>query len=380
MTIAVALIVLAIYTSRIEHLAVTNRTRIEFLEHWRTNVRDEKEKVKNDFADKVREFNSQPRDIRKISDLPVIYPVLGSVEYELHKAIEENKSLSFQLAEVSKALQEKKILIYEMDEKLSKLDAENLTMSMRLKDCSITLGQVRDFLTSKRPTKMQENAVLSTVNLALSHFTTIKLDKPYLGSSPLTTGGEQFKDMFLQESEELKGFNSPVIKWNIADGKNTPFIPEGEELDADKLNKIFGVSTDLLYGHTGSDPIFEAAKPQIKKLNRAFIPIDYEDIKCSSCPECNNTEYTNKNELGEGSRVCSECKQEWWTDIDYPQHINKSVTDETESKPDYLKWWESLNLAQQADYAINAGFGDAKPSILSEEAKFEIYNKEKFLK
>ena len=36
-----------------------------------------------------------------------------------------------------------------------------------------------------------------------------------------------------------------------------------------------------------------------------------------ACPECGCKEYIPMTELGDGCRICKECKQEWWTDIDY---------------------------------------------------------------
>lgn len=39
--------------------------------------------------------------------------------------------------------------------------------------------------------------------------------------------------------------------------------------------------------------------------------------KCIKCPECGYIEYTHKDAIGKGYRVCKSCFQEWWTDIDY---------------------------------------------------------------
>lgn len=41
------------------------------------------------------------------------------------------------------------------------------------------------------------------------------------------------------------------------------------------------------------------------------------DQNCTHCPECGCPWYANKNLLGEGSRVCCDCEQDWWTDINY---------------------------------------------------------------
>lgn len=42
--------------------------------------------------------------------------------------------------------------------------------------------------------------------------------------------------------------------------------------------------------------------------------------KCTECPECGCTEYQHECELGEGFRVCSDCGQEWWTNINYRKY------------------------------------------------------------
>ena len=35
------------------------------------------------------------------------------------------------------------------------------------------------------------------------------------------------------------------------------------------------------------------------------------------CPECGCQEHTHGDQLGKGYRVCANCWQEWWKDIDY---------------------------------------------------------------
>lgn len=39
--------------------------------------------------------------------------------------------------------------------------------------------------------------------------------------------------------------------------------------------------------------------------------------KCTKCPECRCEKYVHKDELGAGYRICTNCTQEWWTDINY---------------------------------------------------------------
>jgi hypothetical protein len=42
--------------------------------------------------------------------------------------------------------------------------------------------------------------------------------------------------------------------------------------------------------------------------------------KCKECPECGCARYEQKNNLGEGYRVCSDCGQEWYTTINYRKY------------------------------------------------------------
>ena len=51
--------------------------------------------------------------------------------------------------------------------------------------------------------------------------------------------------------------------------------------------------------------------------------IEESDV-CIKCPGCGCDEYTNENSVGEGYRVCADCFQEWWTDIDYDNVTGES--------------------------------------------------------
>jgi hypothetical protein len=46
-----------------------------------------------------------------------------------------------------------------------------------------------------------------------------------------------------------------------------------------------------------------------------------ESDKCLCCPECGCKSFTNKDEGGDGFRVCSQCGQDWWTDIKYKMNF-----------------------------------------------------------
>lgn len=39
--------------------------------------------------------------------------------------------------------------------------------------------------------------------------------------------------------------------------------------------------------------------------------------KTSHCPECGCPWYGNKNQLGDGYRMCCDCYQDWWIGIEY---------------------------------------------------------------
>lgn len=51
-------------------------------------------------------------------------------------------------------------------------------------------------------------------------------------------------------------------------------------------------------------------------------------VMCESCPECGcyKTNDLHTDALGDGYRVCNQCKQEWYTDVDYEHHIAKRHT------------------------------------------------------
>ena len=51
-----------------------------------------------------------------------------------------------------------------------------------------------------------------------------------------------------------------------------------------------------------------------------------EKNKCTNCPECGclYSVHCRDDELGEGYRICNQCGQEWWTDIDYDNATGES--------------------------------------------------------
>lgn len=48
------------------------------------------------------------------------------------------------------------------------------------------------------------------------------------------------------------------------------------------------------------------------------------------CPECGSEKYTNENFLGNGSRFCESCGQDWWTDVDYSDTVAKILQRQAE--------------------------------------------------
>lgn len=53
-------------------------------------------------------------------------------------------------------------------------------------------------------------------------------------------------------------------------------------------------------------------------------PMDSD--KCISCPECGETKFIKIYGFGEDHRLCAnnKCRQEWFTTIFYPMHINNT--------------------------------------------------------
>lgn len=49
-----------------------------------------------------------------------------------------------------------------------------------------------------------------------------------------------------------------------------------------------------------------------------------QKIKTTACPECRCADYSHKNECGDGYRVCVECGQEWYTDINYKKYSSRA--------------------------------------------------------
>jgi len=67
------------------------------------------------------------------------------------------------------------------------------------------------------------------------------------------------------------------------------------------------------------------------------------------CPECGCREYIQENHLGEHSRVCKGCGQEWWTDINYwntrPNDAKWiSVEDELPEEATHVLVWFPLEV------------------------------------
>jgi hypothetical protein len=290
--ITLALIALAIWMSRIEHLSVTNRTRITRLEKAETISKCVDAEI--------------GRALRGNSDRNGI-PVNWEVAYknDTAKLTEENKSLSFQLAEVSKALQEKKILVYEMDQKLSKLDAELGQANLRLKS--------------------QKNTILTYQGRNKSGM--------HLADGKMTP--------FIPEGEELKGFDVPTISWDML--KNKPLIDAefvthdcGESERVELQNIVLGYSDKMptpeevynmlteapqeeeLHDLSGSDPIFEA---DAAEADRAVKEAKGDYIKW----------------FDEASKVGSTLGT-WGSKDGGMQNI---------PKPEYMVWWDGLSFSER---------------------------------
>lgn len=60
-------------------------------------------------------------------------------------------------------------------------------------------------------------------------------------------------------------------------------------------------------------------KPGKHGVKEVELDLSHLSVKTDCCPECGCKETTHDNLLGEGSRQCEECGQEWWLDIEYAQ-------------------------------------------------------------
>lgn len=71
--------------------------------------------------------------------------------------------------------------------------------------------------------------------------------------------------------------------------------------------------------------------------------------KDNGCPECGCMEYIQENLVGKGYRMCKDCGQEWWTDIQYHIHKNKAAYPLTkeESQDELCAYIETLKAAMQ---------------------------------
>lgn len=74
------------------------------------------------------------------------------------------------------------------------------------------------------------------------------------------------------------------------------------------------------------------------------------------CPECNSTEFINKNLVGDGYRECRNCGQEWWIDISYEKPIYNWVLENAVLFPEpilgvkgKLSFWDYPNIASDPE-------------------------------
>lgn len=99
------------------------------------------------------------------------------------------------------------------------------------------------------------------------------------------------------------------------------WIKAGKELKAKRFEKRITLrdAAKIL------DKKHHSSLTLLSNMENGFIEPDLSlyddllDIRCSSCPECGCKDVIKEfnNYLGEGSRVCQKCRQEWWVDIDY---------------------------------------------------------------
>lgn len=58
-------------------------------------------------------------------------------------------------------------------------------------------------------------------------------------------------------------------------------------------------------------------KREVERLNKPK--------KWKYCPECGSPEIVNENLVKQGFRECKDCGQEWWTDVDYSETLQKVI-------------------------------------------------------
>lgn len=83
----------------------------------------------------------------------------------------------------------------------------------------------------------------------------------------------------------------------------------------------------------------------------------------NKCPECGCVVYTNKDAVGIGYRVCDQCKQEWWTDIDYRGNMSKQKAVVFDLEGTLSDHSNRLHFLENGDYdSYNHFFQDDKPN------------------
>lgn len=73
--------------------------------------------------------------------------------------------------------------------------------------------------------------------------------------------------------------------------------------------------------------------------------------KATECPECGCQEF-NGDELAPNFRVCTKCKQEWWTDIEYTKRPPKKKSTYVRDKYGSLTIPEMLEKIEEMDRAL----------------------------
>ena len=73
-----------------------------------------------------------------------------------------------------------------------------------------------------------------------------------------------------------------------------------------------------------------------------------EKIKTFACPECGCPDFVNKNLVGDGFRMCRQCHQDWWIDIDYTKKPLNKVVEDGQAKPKRCK--KCFQIHDKRDY------------------------------
>lgn len=145
----------------------------------------------------------------------------------------------------------------------------------------------------------------------------------------------------------------------------------GFDIYAESLRKL-EINKTRKWGKPDKDGVVEHIKEQpCQKCGGSGKSLVY----AKSCPECGCEEIVNENLLGEGSRQCKKCLQDWWLDVKYA--IGDDPCPDCQPKPEsgelvkrirsnikaYSMTFDSLKIRKAISAAINLDLNEAADRI-----------------